>query len=386
MPLWAPRYLLIRSTIQPLAHQTPESDPMPQEKLIRQILEEPETVLERMDLEYVDDKNFPIKRIRRGKGFSYTLGKGPLKNKKHLKRIDELAIPPAWSRVKITERPQGHLQAVGWDAKNRKQYRYHPLWSKIRNQTKFHKMPSFAKQLPSIRKQVDRDLKLKGWPREKVLALIIKLMEETQIRIGNQQYAKINKSYGLSTLRKKHVDIHRGKMKFEFVGKKGQSHTVSIRNKKLIRLINRCMDLPGWELFQFIDTQGNKQSVNSSMINQYLHELTGAGFTAKDFRTWGASVIFFNALLELGTAEEESEIHQNLLTAFDAAANALGNTRNVCRKYYVHPFLVSSYSDGSIQRQFEALEDHSPESPDLSPSEKALLKTLRGHPSEALGS
>src|SRR5690606_18277629 len=358
---------------------------MAKEKSIRSPLEVPPAPVGAMDLVHVVDKDFPIKRIRRGKGFSYSLGHGTLKNKAHLERIAALAIPPAWEQVRITDDPRGHLQAVGRDAKNRKQYRYHPQWSKIRNRTKFHKMASFGKQLPMIRQQVERDLKLKGWPREKVLALIIKLMEETQIRIGNQQYAKINKSYGLSTLRKKHVEIHRDKMKFEFVGKKGLGQSVGIRKKKLDRLVNRCMDLPGCELFQFIDVQGNKQSVDSSMVNLYLHELTEDCFTAKDFRTWGASVIFFNALLELGTAQGETDIQQNLLIAFDAAADALGNTRNVCRKYYVHPVLVSAYRDGSIQGYFDALGNPSSEIPGLSPSEKVLLNVLKGRSNKLLG-
>lgn len=332
----------------------------------------------------MEDKDFPIKRIRKGKGFSYRHGRDTLKNKAHLDRIAALAIPPAWKQVRITDNPRGHLQAVGRDAKNRKQYRYHPQWSKIRNQTKFHKMADFGKQLPLIRQRVEGDLEREGWPKDKVLALIIKLMEETQIRIGNQQYAKINKSYGLSTLRKKHVEIHRGKMKFGFVGKKGLVHRVGIRNKKLIRLVNRCMDLPGWELFQFIDVQGNKQSVDSAMVNGYLYALGEDSFTAKDFRTWGASVTFFNALLDLGTAQGESEIQHNLRAAFHVAANALGNTLNVCRHYYIHPGLVDAYSDGSIQGYFDSLGESSQEGPGLSPSEKVILRILKDRSNEIL--
>jgi len=237
--------------------------------------------------------------------------------------------------------------------------------------------------LRSISGKGDGGLALRGWRREKVLALVIKLVAETRIRFGNQEYVKRSEYYGLVTLRKKHVDLHRSKMKFEFVGKRGKKHSVGIRNKKLVRLVNRCLDIPGWELFQWIDAQGQRQSVNSAMVNQYLREIVPGDYTAKDFRTWGGSVIFFNVLRELGCAHEGEEIHKNLLYAFDAVAKALGNTRTVCRKYYVHPLLVSSYGDASIQKHFESLDTLTP-SPGLSLSETALLKILKGYRPEIL--
>jgi len=347
-------------------------------------MEAPETALECVNLVYVDDRQFPIERLRMGKGFTYRLRNKPLKNKKHLKRIEGLVIPPAWENVKITHLPNGHIQAVGYDEKNRKQYRYHSTWVKIRNQTKFYKMIDFGKQLPIIRKQVDKDLKQKGWPKNKVVALIIKLMEDTHIRIGNEQYAKRNESYGLSTLRKKHVDIHKSKMLFEFVGKKGKKHSVTVRNKKLIRLVSLCEDIPGWELFKYYDEDGKKQSLDSSMVNEYLHEISNEFFSAKDFRTWAASVIFFNTLLDTGTTSNKKEIHGNLLLAFDAAAKALGNTRNICRKHYVHPLLVSAYEDGSIGKYFKYVENQSNVEEYFSPSETAILKIIKGYQPEIL--
>ncbi len=350
---------------------------MSKKKLLHQLIEAPETALEHMDLIYVDDQKLPIERLKKGKGFTYKLRNKPLKNKKHLKRIKELVIPPAWEDVKITHLPNGHIQAVGYDAKERKQYRYHSTWSKIRSQTKFYKMTAFGEQLPAIRKQVDQDLEKSGWPKEKVVALVIKLMEETHIRIGSEHYAKRNQSYGLSTLRKKHVYIHRSKMKFEFVGKKGKEHTVTVRNKKLIRLVGQCEDIPGWELFHYYDEEGKKQTLDSAMVNDYLHEICDEFFTSKDFRTWAASAIFFNTLMDMGTASQKKDIRKNLISACDAAAKALGNTRNICRKHYIHPRLVTAYEDGSLQKAFDDAGKHSNGEAYFSPSEAAMLKVIK---------
>lgn len=352
---------------------------MTKKNLLRKLLTAPETAVEHLDLIYVDARQLPIARMRRGKGFTYRLGDNHLTDKEHLERINGLVIPPAWENVKITHLPNGHLQAVGKDAKNRKQYRYHSTWVKIRNQTKFFKMAAFGKQLPKVREQIDKDLSEKGWPKRKVVALVIKLMDETHIRIGNEQYARRNKSYGLSTLRKKHVDIYKNRMKFEFVGKKGKKHAVTVRNKKLIRLVGRCEDIPGWELFQYYDDDGEKQSLDSSMVNEYIHEISSEFFTAKDFRTWAASVIFFETLFDLGMAVDQKEIESNILIGYDAAAKALGNTRAVCRKYYVHPLLVSSYKDGSLKKSFSQVEDLRKETQNFSPSENAILKLIEGY-------
>lgn len=335
------------------------------QRQLNDILANPEKAAVVANLVYLnDDKtNFSIQRKRIEKDFVYEQEGLLIDEEEAIERIEALVIPPAWEHVRITHIANGHLQVVGRDLKNRKQYKYHPLWSKIRNQTKFFKMASFANILPEIRRQVEEDLKLKGMPKRKVLALVVKLMEETHIRIGNEYYAKRNKTYGLSTLRSRHVEQAKGKLKFHFVGKKGKEHTVTLRNKKLIRLVNRCEEIPGWELFKYFDEEHQKQTVDSGMINEYIQDISGDLFSAKDFRTWAATVVFFEAVRDIGYTEDENQNHKNVLAGFDAAANALGNTRNVCRKYYVHPEIVNSYKDGSIVSNFEAVneEDYEPE-------------------------
>ncbi len=346
----------------------------------------PETVLAELDLIYVDNRKLPIQRRRKKKGFDYVLKDKAINDVKLLDRIEGLVIPPAWENVRITNLVNGHLQAVGMDIKNRKQYRYHPTWLKIRNQTKFYRMAAFGKKLPHIRKQVEKDLRRKTLSKEKVIALVIKLMEETHIRIGSEQYAKRNKSYGLSTLRKKHVHLEKQKMRFEFVGKKGKEHSVTVRNKKLIKLVSQCEDIPGWELFQYYDDNGNKQQIESSMINEYLHAITDQFFTAKDFRTWAASVVFFDTLLELDAPADSKELSSNILTGYDAAAAALGNTRTVCRKYYIHPLLVSSYETGTLQKYFNFAEQQKESEPYFTPSESAILRLIKGYTPDINGS
>ncbi|RKN78704.1 DNA topoisomerase IB [Ulvibacterium marinum] len=342
---------------------------------IAQLLQQPETAIELLDLIYVSDEHLSINRLLNESKFEYLTEDGVyLEQEDQLERIKSLVIPPAWQDVKITHLPNGHLQAVGKDAKSRKQYRYHPMWTKIRNQTKFYKMAAFGKVLPKIRKKVERDLNQDGWPKSKVLALIVKLMEETHIRIGSEQYARRNKTYGLSTLRTRHVNIHKDRLKFEFVGKKGKKHKISIRNKKLLHLVSKCEEIPGWELFQYYDKDGEKHSVDSGMVNSYIHNISGELFSAKDFRTWAASVVFFDTLLDLDPTEDEKQIHKNTLIGFDAAAEALGNTRNVCRKSYVHPLVVKKYEEGSLSEQFMQVERIEKEKPFMSPSEEVLLQ------------
>jgi DNA topoisomerase-1 len=269
---------------------------------------------------------------------------------------------------------------VGRDDKERKQYMYHSLWTKIRNQTKFFKMAAFGHRLPKIRKQVDEDLDLPEMSRRKILALIIRLMEETHIRIGNDYYAKNNKTYGLSTFRSRHLKTYKNEVKFEFVGKKGKEHSISVKDKQLIKLINQCEEIPGWELFKFYDENGQKHAIDSGMINEYIHELSGDMFSAKDFRTWSATKIFFETLRELGYTEDEKENKKNLITAFDAAATGLGNTRSVCRTYYVHPKIVSSYENGEIVPYFKKVKkDESKNYTSLSETEKIILKMIKDY-------
>ena len=340
------------------------------------LISEPEDVISKFDLVYISREKLSIARIKGEKGFLYLYRDKPLQNEEDLKRINELVIPPAWDKVKIAPKPNAHLQAIGFDLKKRRQYRYHPVWLKIRNRTKFYKMIAFGEALPIIRKRTDEDLKLEGWPKNKVLALIIKLMEETHIRVGNEQYAKRNKTYGLSTLRTRHLKTDNNKFRFEFTGKRGKKHRVTLKNKKLIRLVNQCEEIPGWELFQFYDTDGDKTSVDSGMVNDYLHNISGHLFTAKDFRTWAGSVIFYESLMEFPKTDDSKVIDKNVLSAFDKTAQELGNTRNVCRKYYVHPYVVKSYKDKSILPLFDEVEKVE-KIPQYSPTEVVLLKLIK---------
>ena len=323
------------------------------QKLMNELIKTPHLVLDKLDLVYVKNQDLPIERFKNEEGFVYKKNGRFIKQKSELKRFNSLVLPPAWVDVQISDLSNGHLQAVGLDDKNRKQYRYHPKWNLIRNQTKFFKIAEFGKKLPSIRKQVDLDLEQKEWSKEKVVALVIRLMEETHIRIGNEKYARDNKSYGLSTLRKRHININKNSLRFEFTGKKGVKHTITTRNKQLVKLVSRCEEIPGWEVFKYYDKNGERKVLDSHMVNEYLHEISGEYFSAKDFRTWAASIIFFETLMEFGITTDEKEIKKNILSAFDTTAEALGNTRNVCRNYYVHPLLVSTYEDGSIEQYFE---------------------------------
>ena len=317
------------------------------------IINHPEEAASFAKLLYLSDDQLKIRRKKVGRGYVYEMNGEKIKDPEEIQRFKSLVIPPGWRNVKISHKKNGHLQVVGLDDKNRKQYRYHPSWSKLRNQTKFFKMAAFGKVLPKIRKQVENDLDLRTMTKRKVLALVIRLMEETHIRIGNDYYAKNNKTYGLSTLRTRHVKTSANQMKFEFIGKKGKEHSITVQNKKLIKLVNQCEEIPGWELFKFYDENGEKQGIDSGMINEYIHEISGKMFSAKDFRTWSASKIFFETLYEIGYKEDEKENKKAILEAYDATATGLGNTPTVCREYYVHPFIVESYESGQILPYFE---------------------------------
>ncbi|KAF2507103.1 DNA topoisomerase IB [Flavobacterium zhairuonense] len=347
-----------------------------QQKLIEKLIKTPHLVLEKLDLVYVNNQKLPIERFQEKEGFVYKKNGRYIKQKSELKRFNSLVLPPAWVNVRISDLANGHLQAVGLDVKNRKQYRYHPKWNSIRNQTKFYKIAEFGQKLPSIRKRVDQDLEEKEWSKNKVIALVIRLMEETHIRIGNEKYAKDNKSYGLSTLRKRHININKNTLRFEFIGKKGKQHTITTRNKQLIKLVGRCEEIPGWEVFKYYDNNGEKKVLDSHMVNEYLHEISGEYFSAKDFRTWAASIIFFENLMEIGTTTDEKEVKKNILTAYDATAEALGNTRNVCKNYYVHPLLVSTYENGSIQHYFDKVKKSRSTKKYFSPTEIAFAELI----------
>ena len=347
---------------------------------VETVMTDPHEAVKLAKLRYVSESHLSISRKKVGRGFAYYQKEEKISDTKTLERIKSLVIPPAWKNVRITHLPNGHLQVVGRDEKERKQYMYHPTWSKIRNQTKFFKMSAFGKMLPKIRKQVDKDLNLEGMPKRKVLALVIRLMEETHIRVGNHYYAKNNKTYGLSTFRTKHVKTFKGGLRFEFIGKKGKEHSITVEDSKLVDLINQCEEIPGWELFKFYNENGEKQSIDSGMINEYIHEISGNIYSAKDFRTWSATKIFFETLHEIGYTEDEKDNKKNILTAFDAAAEGLGNTRAVCRSYYVHPKIIETYETGEIIPYFNKVkEDIKPEYTQLSETEKAIHKLIRDY-------
>lgn len=298
--------------------------------------------------------------------------KKKLRDKLTLERIKKLVIPPAWETVWISPYENGHLQATGIDAKGRKQYRYHSQWNKIRNQSKFYKLRSFANALPAIRKQVDKDLNRKGLPYEKVMALVIKLIELTNIRIGNEAYKKLYGSFGLTTLQDKHVEFKSSKIYFSFIGKKGVSHKMSLESKKLANLVKKCRDIPGQDLFQYYDDDGSHHTIGSTDINNYLKEITQQDFTAKDFRAWAGSVHALSAFQKLIPPENEKDCKHKIIEVLDEVASKLGNTRTVCKKYYVHPTVINSFQKGTIWK-YKSNKNNS----DLNPAEKTLIKLLQ---------
>lgn len=326
-------------------------------KKMANILNDPLKTAKAARLVYVTDKDMPgINREKRGKGFRYLHDGCPVKDKQVLERISKLVIPPAWKDVWICPLENGHLQATGIDVKGRKQYIYHPAWVALRDQHKYHRMIQFANALPSIRLQIEKDLSLRGLPREKVLALIVSLMERTSIRIGNSMYEKMNGSYGLSTLRDKHTEVNGSNIQFSFKGKKGVYQDISFRNSRLARMVKQCKEIPGKELFQYYDDEGKRQSVDSGMVNNYIKEISGEDFTSKDFRTWSGTVKAFLAFRELGHAETESEKKKIVVEAIDEVAAQLGNTRAVCKKYYIHPEIFLQYETGTLQNYFDQLD------------------------------
>ena len=344
------------------------------------ILTNPPKAASLANLVYTSEEKLCVVRKKIGRGFAYFKNGEKVTDPLEIERYKKMVIPPNWKNVRICDLQQGHLQVVGRDDKNRKQYIYHPSWSKLRNETKFFKMTAFGKILPKIRKQVEKDLDLPELNKRKVLALVIRLMEETHIRIGNDYYAKNNKTYGLSTLRTRHVETFGNRLKFNFTGKRGKNHSVTVRNKKLIKLVNKCEEIPGWELFKFYDENGEKHSIDSGMINEYIQEITGNIFSAKDFRTWSATKIFFETLKDLGYAEDEKQNKKIIITAYDAVAKGLGNTRAVCRSYYVHPQVVELYENGGIVPFFEKIKNETETNyTALSEIEKVMLKMISGY-------
>ena len=315
----------------------------------RALTPHPEISARDAGLRYVNDGTPGISRRRSGRGFSYVRPDGKtVRDGETLRRIRSLAIPPAWTDVWISPDAKGHIQATGRDARRRKQYRYHPAWHEVRHETKFGRMLAFSEALPTIRRAIETDLALPGLPRRKVLATVVRLLECTQIRVGNDEYARANDSYGLTTLRDHHVEISGSTLRFEFKGKSGKVHTVDLADRRLARIVARCQAIPGEDLFQYIDEEGERQTIGSGDVNDYIREIAGDEFSAKDFRTWAGTMLACEALLEIGAARTKKDAKANVLRAIDRVAEQLNNTRAVCRKYYIHPEVLSVYGEGLL--------------------------------------
>ena len=298
-------------------------------------------------LRYVTDAAPGIRRQRRGRGFTYIAADGSvIRDKVELERIRKLVIPPRWTNVWICPNPSGHLQVTARDARGRKQYRYHPRYRAVRDETKFGRMIAFSEILPLIRERVERDVTLPELSRDKVLATVVWLLERTLIRVGNDEYARDNGSFGLTTLRRKHVTVSGAKLRFEFRGKSGVPHSVAVTDRRIAHIVQRCQELPGQELFQYLDDDGRRQSVDAGDINEYLRRITGRQVTAKDFRTWAGTTLAAAALRELGGFTSEKQAKAKIVAAIDQISQRLGNTRAVCRKYYVHPVILEAYMEG----------------------------------------
>jgi DNA topoisomerase I len=330
-------------------------------------------------LRYVTDSITGIIRQKRGKGFVYIYKNVVVKDEEMLDRIRKLVIPPAWKNVWICPFANGHIQATGIDARGRKQYKYHAQWSALRNETKFHRLYEFGKALPSLRMQVEKDLSRRELDQQRVLATIVSLMERTYIRIGNEDYNKLYGSHGMTTLKDSHVEVKGTEVKFCFTGKRGIRHTISLKSRRLARIVQQCKDIPGKELFQYLDEDGNRQPIDSGMVNDYIKETSGGEFTAKDFRTWAGTLNLLRSLRSVGEAITETECKRNIVKALDEVSMKLGNTRTVCRKYYVHPGLIDLYEKNNLSRYLKELDEiEEPDmKTDLTSDEKILMRILR---------
>jgi DNA topoisomerase I len=345
-----------------------------------EIITDPVESAKAAGLRYVSDDRPGIRRKPGETGFTYLDTNGePIRDETILERIKSLAIPPAWEDVWICPSPNGHIQVTARDAKGRKQYRYHPSWREVRDETKYGRLVEFAKVIPKIRQRVMKDLRLTEMPREKILATIVRLLETTFIRIGNEEYVRTNQSFGLTTMRNRHVDVSGNRLKFQFRGKSGKYHSITLTDPRVARVIKRCQDLPGQELFQYIDEAGESQTINSSDVNQYLREISGQDFTAKDFRTWAGTVLAACALTEFEEYESEAQAKKNIAAAIQTVAEQLGNTPAVCRKCYVHPAVLEAYLQGELPQNFKrgTANGRGNHLVNLRTEEKALMKFLK---------
>jgi DNA topoisomerase-1 len=308
--------------------------------------------LQAAHLTYVSDLDPGIRRKKAGHGFNYLGADGrPIADEATLDRIRKLAIPPAWTEVWIAPTERGHIQATGRDVKGRKQYRYHERWREVRDGSKYDRLLAFGRALPRLRKQVDKDLVRRGLPREKVLAAVIRVMEITLIRVGNEEYARANKSFGLTTLRDRHAKVGTAKAEFEFRGKSGKIHKTGFSDRRLARIVKACQDLPGQRLFQYLDHEGQRHSVESADVNAYLRDALAEDFSAKDFRTWAGTLAAARALVTLPACAVEGEAKRNVVTCVKAVAGVLGNTPAICRKAYIHPAVLTAYEAGELALQ-----------------------------------
>jgi DNA topoisomerase-1 len=345
------------------------------------VVNDPEKAAEQAGLRYVSDNQPGYTRKAKGDDFEYfdTEGK-PIRDEQRLLRIKRLAVPPAYTNVWICPSPNGHIQATGCDARRRKQYRYHERWREVRDENKYEKMVLFGEALPKIRKRVERDLALPGLSRDKVLATVVHLLERTFIRVGNEEYARDNKSFGLTTMEDRHVDVKGAKMRFRFRGKSGICHDVDIEDRHIAKIVSKLQDLPGQDLFQYVDEEGEVHDITSQDVNDYLQEITGQEFTAKDFRTWAGTVLAAIALHAAGTFETKKQAKTNVKNAVTAVSKILGNTPAICRKCYVHPAVFESYLSGNsiegLRKKTEEALEH--RGADFRSGEIAILKFLQG--------
>jgi DNA topoisomerase-1 len=332
---------------------------------------------EKAGLQYVSDDRPGYTRKGNNGDFEYLDMQGKqIRDEQRLLRIRRLAIPPAWTDVWICPSPAGHIQATGRDARRRKQYRYHEHWREVRDESKFTRLADFAAALPNIRRRVAKDLKLPGLPREKMLATIVRLLERTFIRIGNEEYARENKSFGLTTMKNRHVKVKGARLRFRFRGKSGREHEVDVTDRRIAKIVAKCQDLPGQDLFEYVDDDSEVRDVTSQDVNDYLREITGQDFTAKDFRTWAGTLLATMALNTQEAFETKKQAKANVKAAICAVAELLGNTPAVCRKCYVHPAIVEAYVSGSQIAEFCNAAKR-PANTKLRAVERAILKFLR---------
>jgi DNA topoisomerase I len=350
-------------------------------------MDDPKEAAEEAGLTYVSDEQPGLTRERKGDGFRYLKPNGdPVTDEAVLDRVRRLAIPPAWTDVWICIKANGHLQATGRDARGRKQYRYHPQFRELRESTKYEHMLEFARALPAIRTKIAEHMALRGLPREKVLATVVHLLENTLIRVGNDDYARENKSYGLTTLRNPHVNVEGSQLRFRFKGKSGKSWQLQLKDRRVAKIVKACQDLPGQKLFEYLDDDGEPREVTSADVNEYLKEITGREITAKDFRTWAGTVLAALALKEFETFDSQASAKKNLRAAIESVASRLGNTPTICRKCYIHPEILSSYTEGALllevkqQGESELRDDLG----SLKPEEAAVLSLLEARLSRTL--